>query len=57
MKTIRVNDFTKFLSSTGIPGTLVDKRSLFDGDKENLILSPRLITWKFMGATILLLID
>jgi hypothetical protein len=33
------------LSSRGTPDTLADKRSLvFDGDKENLITSPRLIT-------------
>lgn len=36
---------TKLLSSRGTPGTLVDKRSfVFDGDKENLIISPKLIT-------------
>ena len=37
--------FTRFLSSRGTPGTFVDRLSLdFEGDKENLILSPKLIT-------------
>ena len=36
---------TKLSSVRGTPDTLVDNRSiLFDGDKENLITSPRLIT-------------
>jgi hypothetical protein len=35
------------LSSTGTPGTLVDRRSLLLlGDNENLIVSPKLMTWK-----------
>lgn len=42
--------FTKFLSSSGTPRTLVDKRSFdFVGARENFILSPRLITWRVMG--------
>lgn len=36
---------TRLVSSRGTPGTFVDNRSVdFDGDKENLILSPKLIT-------------
>ena len=36
---------TRFLASTGTPETLVERRSLdFDGDNENLIVSPKLIT-------------
>jgi len=36
---------TKLLSSSGTPGTFVDRRSLvLVGDKENLIVSPKLIT-------------
>jgi hypothetical protein len=39
------SSFTKFLSSSGTPDTLVDKRSfVLVGDKENLIVSPKLIT-------------
>ena len=44
---LKTNAFklTKFLSSRGTPGALVDNLSFnFDGARENLILSPRLIT-------------
>uniref|UniRef100_A0A3Q7ESM7 Uncharacterized protein n=1 Tax=Solanum lycopersicum TaxID=4081 RepID=A0A3Q7ESM7_SOLLC len=43
--TNKIIKIDEFLSSSGTPATLVDKRSFdFDGDSENFILSPRLIT-------------
>ena len=40
------------LSSTGTPGILVDRRSLLLlGDNENLIVSPKLMTWEFIIRT------
>lgn len=38
-------NLTRFLASTGTPEALVERRSLdFEGDNENLIVSPKLIT-------------